>query len=114
MKTKTKIFILTIFAAFLTVLISCDKDDPAVAQSGEADILSFSLVEETGPAIINGSGATVHAEVQNGTGKSDLSPTITFSEGACFSPSFTLTSDFTNPVTIPVEAATMSYKKLDY
>ena len=109
MKTNAKILILTLFAAFLTVLISCDND-PAVVPSGDADIASFILAEETGPNMIDCSGSTVHAEVRNGTDRSDLSPTITFSKGAGFSSKFTLPSDYTNPVTIPVEAEDGSIK----
>ena len=106
---KTKILTLTLCMGLLSGLFSCNNT-PDVVPSDEADITSFTLAEETGPSIIDGSGAAVHAEVQNGTDRSDLSPTITFSEGAGFSPNFTLPSDYTNPVTIPVEAEDGSIK----
>ena len=109
MKTNAKILILTLCAGLLTFVISCDND-PAVVPSGEADMVSFTLAEETGPAMIDCSGATVHSEVGYGTVLSDLSPTITFSAGAGFSPNFTLPTDYTNPVTIPVEAEDGSIK----
>lgn len=93
----------------LSGLFSCDND-PEVVPSGEADIVSFTLAEETGSAMIDCSGAAVHSEVGYGTVLSDLSPTITFSPGVVLPPNFKLPSDYTTPVTITVEAEDGSVK----
>lgn len=70
--------------------------------SGENDILTFELAVQTGPAVINKLNSTVAIEVANGTDVTDLTPTITLSEGATYIPKGSV--DFTNPVSYIVEA----------
>ena len=69
----------------------------------ETEILSFTLAEQTGPAIIESMNATIDVEVAFGTDITALNPTIELSEGALISP--TGAQDFTNPVTYTVTAA---------
>ncbi len=70
--------------------------------SSEAEILTFTLDDEVQDAVINSDDATVSAVVKWDTDISFLSPTITVSAGAQVSQ--TVDVDFTNPVTIKVQA----------
>jgi len=74
------------------------------AQSSEADILTFEIAEQTGPALINTEEQTVSIEVVNSTDLTSLTPTITVSEGASINPESGVAQDFTNPVTYSVTA----------
>ena len=100
---------------FFTLLVltglvfSCSSDDdpepvqPPV-QSTEANILTFTLTDQTGPATINASAATVEIEVENGTDLSSLSPAFTVSAGASASPASGTSGDYSSQVTITVTA----------
>lgn len=68
----------------------------------EAEILSFSLNEQLGEAIINSTAGTIFMIVEFGTGLSGLDPAITVSEGATIDPSGA--QDFTSPVLYTVTA----------
>jgi len=70
----------------------------------ETDILTFTIPEETGPAIIDAVNHTVDIEVAFGTDVSSLTPTITLSTGATVSPLSGVAQDFTLPVTYTVTA----------
>ncbi|MCF8380704.1 MAG: DUF5018 domain-containing protein [Bacteroidales bacterium] len=74
------------------------------APNTEANILTFVLAEQTGDAIIDAGAHTVAIEVATGTNLTNLSPTITLSEGATVSPASGVAQDFTNPVTYTVKA----------
>ncbi len=67
--------------------------------SSEADILEFSLEQQTGPALIDSDAATVDIEVETGTDVTALVPTIAISEHASIDPDHNgLTVDYTQPV----------------
>lgn len=70
----------------------------------ETDILSFSLPEQTGSAMINSANRTVEIEVATGTDASSLAPVIALSEGATSSPASGVEVDFSDPVTYTVTA----------
>ena len=78
--------------------------------STEAEILSFELAEQTGPATINSGAATVGIEVAYGTALTALTPTISVSANATISPDNGVTLDFTNPVTYTVTSESLSEK----
>ena len=99
---------------FFTLLVltglvfSCSDDDPAPPPppvlSTEANILTFTLTDQTGPATLNASAATVEIEVENGTDLSSLSPAFTVSAGASASPASGTSGDYSSQVTITVTA----------
>lgn len=70
----------------------------------ENDILTFSFTEQTGAATINATAHTVDIEVANGTDETDLTPTLTVSEGATVAPASGAAQDFSSPVTYTVTA----------
>ncbi|MBU1368701.1 MAG: DUF5018 domain-containing protein, partial [Bacteroidetes bacterium] len=72
--------------------------------SSDAEILSFSLAEQTGAAVINSAAATVAIEVANGTDLSSLTPTITVSAGASVDPASGVAQNFSAPVDYTVTA----------
>jgi hypothetical protein len=74
-------------------------------QPDNNDILTFTLPQQTGAAVISAVAHTVVIEVVNGTSKTALVPTITVSKGASITPKSGETKDFTNPVTYAVESA---------
>ncbi|MCE1201127.1 MAG: DUF5018 domain-containing protein, partial [Bacteroidia bacterium] len=75
-----------------------------IGLSTQAEILSFSLPEQTGPATINSAAATVSIEVAHGTDVTSLTPTITVSAGATISPASGLAQNFSSPVVYTVTA----------
>jgi hypothetical protein len=75
-----------------------------VVNSPENDILTFSLAQQTGPAIISNSSHTVNIEVNNGTILSSLTPSITISPGAMINPAGGTPQDFSVPFTYIVTA----------
>ncbi|WP_189362655.1 malectin domain-containing carbohydrate-binding protein, partial [Algibacter mikhailovii] len=74
------------------------------APSIATDITLFTLVEQTGSAVINTTDNTVTIEVANGTSLLSLSPTIEVSADATISPDSEVAQDFTSPVTYTVSA----------
>lgn len=72
--------------------------------NNEAEILTFSFAEETGPAIINSVAGTVTIEVSNGTNLAFLVPTITVSLDATIDPASGIGQDFTSPFVYTVTA----------
>ncbi len=72
--------------------------------SQAAEILTFTLPQQTGPANINSANATVQIQVGNGTNVTALVPTITVSPGAQLSPTSGVATDFTNPKVYRVTA----------
>lgn len=70
--------------------------------SSETEIISFSLNEETGPALIDAINHTIAIEVETGTTVTSLLPTIVVSNGAVISP--TTTQDFSSVVTYLITA----------
>jgi hypothetical protein len=78
--------------------------------STEAEILDFTLAEQTGSAIINTIGATVTIEVANGTLVTSLTPTISISAGATIDPLSGVEQDFTTPVIYTVTSESGSTK----
>ncbi|MEQ9374251.1 MAG: DUF5018 domain-containing protein, partial [Imperialibacter sp.] len=77
--------------------------EPAPLSSAR-DILTFSLPEETGPAVIDATAHTVAIEVVAGTNVSSLTPTITISAAASISPASGAPQDFTSAVVYTVTA----------
>lgn len=81
-----------------------------VALNSAKDILTFSIPEQTGPSIINGTTHKVEIEVTNGTNTLSLIPTFTLSPGAnVYVNSFlqvsgTTPNDFSGPVAYDVVA----------
>lgn len=80
--------------------------------SSQADILSFSFAEQTGPSVINPVSATVDIEVAPGTVITALAPTITVSLGASIDPASGVIRDFTGPVTYTVTAEDATTSKV--
>ena len=74
-----------------TVTVTEDGADPDT----DTDILTFVLAEQTGDATINTTNHTVEVEVATGTDISNLTPTLTLSEGATSNPANGETVDFT-------------------
>ncbi|MEO9871502.1 BspA family leucine-rich repeat surface protein [Ekhidna sp.] len=72
--------------------------------SEETDILTFSLDQQVGNAVINATDHTVAIEVAFGTGVAELTPMITLSDGAVSNPASGTVQDFTNAVTYTVTA----------
>ena len=81
---------------------------PTAAPSSDADILTFSIPEETGAATIDAGSNTVEVEVTVGTNLSALTPTITVSAGASISPESGTAQDFSTSFdyTVTAEDAT--------
>lgn len=105
--------------AVLDALFRCSDHMPVIAEfniggsvalSNEAEILSFSLANQTGPATINSGAATVSIEVANGTALTNLSPTITVSANASINPASGVSQDFTSAVNYTVTAQDASTK----
>ncbi len=65
--------------------------------TSDAYILTFSFVEQTGPAVIDTANGTVSIEVLNGSTITALVPTITLSSGATINPNSGIPQDFTSP-----------------
>ena len=76
----------------------------------DANILTFSFVEEASAAVIDTAAATVAIEVVNGTVLTALIPTITVSTGAAISPLTGEAQDFTNVFNYVVTASDASTK----
>jgi hypothetical protein len=74
-----------------------------VANSG-ANILTFTMPEQTGNATINDTEHTVAIEVANGTSLAALTPTFTISTGASSSPVSETEGNYSSDVTITVTA----------
>ncbi|MFH2094678.1 MAG: lamin tail domain-containing protein, partial [Bacteroidota bacterium] len=72
--------------------------------SSETDILTFSLVSQTGPATINTTNHTVDIEVLYGTNVAALSPSINISPGATINPLSGSVQDFSGPFIYTVTA----------
>ncbi|MCB9001255.1 MAG: DUF5018 domain-containing protein, partial [Bacteroidales bacterium] len=81
-----------------------DLGSHTVGLSSAAEVLTFTLAEQTGNATINSEAGTVSIEVLYGTNASNLTPTITVSAGATISPESNVAQDFTNPVVYTVTA----------
>jgi hypothetical protein len=105
MKIK-KYFILLLLAGFVFSCSSDDDPEPVAppVQSTAADILTFTMTEETGAATINASAATVEIEVESGTDLTSLSPAFTVSTGASASPASGTSGNYSSEVTITVTA----------
>jgi hypothetical protein len=108
LKTISKILMMFLFLGGMTAFQSCSDDDPPPPPppvlSTEANILTFTFAEQTGPAIINATAATVEIEVEGGTDLTSLSPDFTVSEGASASPVSGTEGDYSSNVTITVTA----------
>lgn len=74
----------------------------SIAPNTENDILDFTLAQQTGPAIIDQANHTIAVEVVLGSDLTNLTPTITLSEGATISPLGT--QDFSSAFTYTVTA----------
>ncbi|MBK7212926.1 MAG: T9SS type A sorting domain-containing protein [Bacteroidales bacterium] len=78
--------------------------------STEAEILSFSLPEQTGAAAINSLAATVNIQVSYGTSLTALTPTIGVSTAASINPASGVTRDFTSALTYTVTSEASTQK----
>jgi len=78
--------------------------------STQAEILGFTLPQQTGAAVINSGAATVGIEVAYGTDVTALTPTISVSALASIDPASGVARDFTNPVTYTVTSESTSQK----
>ena len=72
--------------------------------SSENDILTFSLNEQSNPAVINTEAHTVDIEVLEGTSLTALTPELNISENASVTPLNGTEQDFTNSVIYTVRA----------
>ncbi|PLX04472.1 MAG: hypothetical protein C0594_09200, partial [Marinilabiliales bacterium] len=70
----------------------------------QAEIVTFTFAEQTGPATITSAGGTVAIEVANGTDVTNLTPTITVSTGATIDPASGVAQDFSSAFTYTVTA----------
>jgi hypothetical protein len=75
-----------------------------IIPSSENDILSFTLLEQTGNAVIDVVHFVVSAEVKYGTSLVSLTPTITISAAATIDPVSGVARDFSDTVTYTVTA----------
>jgi hypothetical protein len=75
-----------------------------VLANTEADIISFSLAEQSGNTFIDGGNHEITLEVPHGTDVAALAPTIELSPGAVVDPSAGVDTDFTAPVVYTVTA----------
>ncbi len=78
--------------------------DPGAQQSSAKNIISFTLPQQTGPAIINTGNYTVSIEVAHGTNVSSLTPTISVSAGATINPASGVARNFNTSQTYVVTA----------
>ena len=74
------------------------------AASTETDILTFSITDQTDPAIIDVTNHTVDVEVANGAVLTALTPAFTLSAGATSLPATGTPGDYSGDVTITVTA----------
>lgn len=77
----------------------------------EAEILTFTLAEQTGPATIDSEGSTINIEVAFGTNLNSLTPSITVSQGATIDPGSEVARNFSNTVSYTVTAKDGTTKK---
>ncbi len=82
----------------------------AVPVTVDANILTFSFVEQTNAAVIDTTAGTVVIEVLNGTALTALVPSITVSMGATISPDSGVAQDYTAPVSYVVTASDATTK----
>ncbi len=75
-----------------------------IPTSTDNDILTFTLAEQIGEAIIDTENHTVVIGVAEGTNVAELTPTITVSENATINPEGGTQQNFTNPVEYTVTA----------
>lgn len=73
-----------------------------IPQSTKNHILTFTLPQQTGPAVIDTVNHTVQSQVMQGTSLTTLTPAITVSPGAAINPGSGVTRNFTSPVTYTV------------
>ncbi len=78
--------------------------DSVSSFSPYAEILTFTLPQQTVPATINSTNAAVHIEVSIGTALTSLTPAITVSNGATINPLSGVTRNFTTPQAYTVTA----------
>ncbi len=76
----------------------------SVAPSSQAAILSFTLPEQTGDAIINNETNSIQINVDPLSNLTNLTPTISISENASINPSSGIEQDFSSPVQYTVTA----------
>jgi len=76
----------------------------SVALNDSTDILTFTLPEQTGPAVIDANNHTIDIEVDFGTDLTSLTPTFALSTGATSNPTSGTTSDYSSPFIITVTA----------
>jgi len=85
MKTISKLVILFILLGGLTTHLSCNDDDdppPPETPVEGTDILTFTIEDQVGDAVIDTDIHTVDVQVALGTSLSDLTATYTISSGA--------------------------------
>ena len=80
-----------------TVNVSIESLEPSIA-----DILAFTLADQTAAATINSASNTVAITVVNSTNLTSLTPGITVSAGATSDPTSGTTGDYSSAVTIVV------------
>ena len=73
-----------------------------IPQSNKNHILTFTLPQQTGPAVIDSVNHTVRAQVTQGTSLATLIPAITVSPGATINPPSGQVRNFTMPVNYTV------------
>ncbi|MEP3208647.1 MAG: DUF5018 domain-containing protein, partial [Maribacter sp.] len=77
--------------------------DEAVLSTSN-DILDFTIAGQIGSSVINATAHTVSVEFAEGTDLTNLSPTVTISDGATVNPASGASQDFSNPVVYTVTA----------
>lgn len=80
--------------------------------SNEAEILTFTLPQQTSPAVINSAAGTVTIEVTYGTALTNLTPAIAISSGASINPASGTGQNFSTPFTYTVTAQNGTTTKL--
>jgi len=85
-----------------------DGNPEGVQPDPDTDILSFSLTQQTGPAVINTTNHTVTIQVSYGTDLTSLIPLITVSPGATINPASGVARNFSSPVVYTVTSGSSS------
>ncbi|MEI7596789.1 MAG: DUF5018 domain-containing protein [Bacteroidota bacterium] len=80
--------------------------------SAQAEILTFTLPEQTGAAVINSQNATITIEVQYNTNLAALTPTITISNNASINPPSGTAQNFNNTIQYTVTAQNGTTQKV--
>jgi hypothetical protein len=105
MKNLVKFLILTLLFGGMVATFSCsDDDEDPQPKSTATDIITFSLADQIGDAVIDAAKHSVDVEVAATRDITILRPYLTLSLGATAAPASGTEGDYSSPVTITVTA----------